>query len=99
MRSSLLPLFRCPTCRSAQLHPIGESETASDDLREGTLRCDGCGAAFSVRDGIPRFVPATNYADSFGFQWNKYAKTQLDSYSGLEISHDRVFGVTGWQVK
>ena len=51
---------------------------------------------FPVINGIPRFVPAENYADSFGFQWNIHDKTQLDSYTGFPISHDRVFGVTGW---
>jgi SAM-dependent methyltransferase len=35
-------------------------------------------------------VPASNYADSFGFQWNTHARTQLDSHSGLPISRNRL---------
>jgi len=50
---------------------------------------------YPVRDGIPRFVPASNYAESFGFQWNLHAKTQLDSHSGLPISHDRLWIALG----
>jgi len=36
------------------------------------------------------------YANSFGFQWNLHRKTQLDSYSGLPITRDRLFSVTQW---
>jgi SAM-dependent methyltransferase len=31
-----------------------------------------------VLNGVVRFVDAQNYADSFGFQWKLYARTQLD---------------------
>jgi SAM-dependent methyltransferase len=50
---------------------------------------------FPIRDGIPRFVPASNYANSFGFQWNKYAKAQLDSHTGIPISTDRLRAALG----
>jgi hypothetical protein len=33
---------------------------------------------------------------SFGFQWNSRRETQLNSYTGLSISRDRLFAVTGW---
>lgn len=37
-----------------------------------------------------------NYAGSFGLQWNRHRKTQLDSHTGLPISRNRLFEVTGW---
>ncbi|KKU14135.1 MAG: 2-polyprenyl-3-methyl-5-hydroxy-6-metoxy-1, 4-benzoquinol methylase [Parcubacteria group bacterium GW2011_GWC2_45_7] len=37
-----------------------------------------------------------NYTTSFGFQWLKHAKTQLDSFVGLPISRKRLFLVTSW---
>jgi len=40
-------------------------------------------------------VPASNYAESFGFQWNRHARTQLDSHSGLPVSHDRLWAAIG----
>lgn len=40
-----------------------------------------------------------NYAGSFGFQWNKHARTQLDSHVGLPISADRVRLATGWPAR
>ena len=64
----------------------------------GQLSCDG-GHRFSIVAGIPRFVPATTYADHFGEQWKRYRLTQLDSYTGIPISHDRLrrcFGETLW---
>lgn len=39
---------------------------------------------------------AAQYTRSFGFQWTRHAKTQLDSFVGLPISHSRLFSVTGW---
>ncbi|HMJ45778.1 MAG TPA: class I SAM-dependent methyltransferase, partial [Ferruginibacter sp.] len=40
--------------------------------------------------GIPRFVTAGSYASLFGEQWKQYKKTQLDSYSGTDISASRI---------
>jgi len=60
------------------------------------LSCRGCDAEFPIHAGLPRFVPARNYAESFGFQWNRHARTQLDSHTGLPISELRVKAATGW---
>lgn len=48
------------------------------------------GANYAIRGDIPRFVTNTNYADGFGSQWNLFPKTQLDSYTGLTLSEDRL---------
>jgi 2-polyprenyl-3-methyl-5-hydroxy-6-metoxy-1,4-benzoquinol methylase len=40
--------------------------------------------------GIPRFVPSEGYAAAFGWQWNRFQRSQLDSYTGTTISHDRL---------
>ncbi len=60
------------------------------------LRCEKCGRTVPVIAGIPRFVPAENYASNFGFQWNRFRQTQLDSHSGVPISRDRFLRETGW---
>ena len=54
-----------------------------------TLRCES-GCQFELRDGIPRFVPIDQYAESFGLQWNAYRRTQLDSYTGCSYSRLRL---------
>jgi SAM-dependent methyltransferase len=53
------------------------------------------GCLFPVRAGIPRFVPRNHYAVSFGLQWKKYQKTQLDSFTGHPISGDRLARCVG----
>jgi len=40
--------------------------------------------------GIPRFVPSDGYAAAFGWQWKRFQRSQLDSYSGTTISRDRL---------
>ncbi len=43
-----------------------------------------------ITDRIPRFVNSNSYASLFGDQWKKFKKTQLDSYSGITITADRL---------
>lgn len=51
---------------------------------------------YPVVDDIPRFVPPENYAASFGYQWNKFARLQLDSCNGTNFSLERFTSITGW---
>jgi SAM-dependent methyltransferase len=93
MKTILLDLLRCP--RSGQPleldAPVNEGE-----VREGALRTRDGAHSYPIRNGIPRFVPETGYADNFGMQWNKFARTQLDSHTGHPISADRFWLSTGW---
>jgi SAM-dependent methyltransferase len=41
-------------------------------------------------------VASEDYTGSFGFQWNRFRQTQLDSHSGLPISRERFFRQTEW---
>jgi len=45
---------------------------------------------YLIVNNIPRFVEKNNYADSFGYQWKNFAKTQLDSYTKTSISKTRL---------
>jgi SAM-dependent methyltransferase len=89
--------FLCPSCRSPALR-LGDASTtdAGEEIADGVLRCGQCGGEVRVRGSVPRFVPDDGYADSFGFQWNQFRKTQLDSYTGRSLSADRLFLATGW---
>ncbi len=52
---------------------------------------------FPIINGIPRFVEAHNYTDNFGFQWNKFQKTQIDrEMKTPDFSKDRFFAATQW---
>lgn len=91
MQRKLLEILACPKCKGRLSESTGEAE-----ILESELRCDGCGEAYPVTNGIPRFVPADNYASSFGYQWNLFRKEQLDSYNGTTLSADRLWSETAW---
>ncbi|MGD0696131.1 MAG: methyltransferase domain-containing protein [Terriglobia bacterium] len=59
-------ILRCPQCH-------GSLQDAADGLR-----CPACGRDFPVVKGVMRFVGAEQYTSSFGFQWNRHPRTQLD---------------------
>lgn len=71
--------YQCPKCADQPLKAEPQK-----------FSCTGCGESYAIVDGIPRFVPADNYANSFGYQWNVHRLTQLDSYTGIPISRNRV---------
>ncbi len=56
---------------------------------------DHAGNHFPIVRGIPRICAGDNYAENFGFQWNKFASTQLDG-PGFQVSADRFFSETSW---
>lgn len=93
MKQALIPILRCP--KSGQRLRLVEADT-EDDIQSGWLISEDGQNRYMITAGIPRFVPASNYADNFGMQWNKFSKTQLDSYSGHPISADRFWQATGW---
>lgn len=58
---------------------------------------DQKGNRFQVVNGVLRLVSGDNYTSNFGFQWNKFPKTQLDRREdNLNLSTERFFAVTGW---
>lgn len=95
MKHTLVSRLRCPKTRQALL--LESSEITGDDVKSGWLVSEDGQHRYPVRDGIPRFVRASNYADNFGMQWNHFSKTQLDSHSGHPISADRFWVSTGWR--
>lgn len=52
------------------------------------MACEDCGRQFPLVDGVLRFVAAQDYAGSFGFQWLKHDRTQLDGDSSRRSELD-----------
>lgn len=75
MKSELLAYLACPDCRES--FEVEEVRAGADerDIRSGMLRCR-C-ASYPITDSLPRFC-RQDYSESFGIQWNRYRKTQLD---------------------
>jgi SAM-dependent methyltransferase len=71
-------------------------EAHGEPLRSASdvLRC-GHGCSFPIVGDIPRFVPAEDYAASFGLQWSHFRRTQLDSFTGYPISRERLTRLLG----
>lgn len=82
--------YRCPSIGAA-LH----FEPASPGSTSGVLTSDG-GPRYRVDDGLPRFVEDEGYSSSFGFQWKKHDRSQIDSENGSTITRDRFFKGTRW---
>jgi SAM-dependent methyltransferase len=94
VHESFLEILRCPGCHG-RLECFA-SEEIDGRVLAGALACASCRAKYPIVAGVPRFVPSENYAGNFGLQWNRYRKTQLDSYTGLPLSRDRFLFSTGW---
>jgi len=93
VKKELLNELACPQCNAAIKLIVKETDK---EIKEGILYCNDCKTEFQVKNYIPRFVSPENYAQSFGFQWNKHARTQIDKFSGINMSRDRFFQVTKW---
>ena len=95
MRTEFCQFLACPVC-GAELK-IGQVVSMDgDEETEGELQCTSS-HLFPITKGIPRFVSKENYASNFGFQWNMFRRTQLDSYSGHPISGNRFWAQSGWK--
>jgi len=94
MKRSDLTILACPHCHSDLT--VSDSHEIAGHIETATLSCQACARSYQVVNSIPRFVPSANYATNFGFQWNTFSKTQLDSNTGAPISRERFFRSTGW---
>jgi len=76
LADEVMSILRCTCCQS-ELRPDGKA-----------LACIGCGRRFPVVNGVARFVGAEHYAGSFGFQWQLFRQTQLDSETSRRSEDD-----------
>jgi SAM-dependent methyltransferase len=68
-----------------------DPQTAAPLRYDGSSLLSSCGIVIPIVRGIPRFVDdVDNYSEDFGAQWNRFPQTQLDSFSGLDISEQRL---------
>jgi ubiquinone/menaquinone biosynthesis C-methylase UbiE/uncharacterized protein YbaR (Trm112 family) len=91
----LLEMLCCPECQGA-LSLLGPLPAEGAEVLESELVCRSCDRSYPIRNGIPRFVSSENYARTFGLQWKRFRKEQLDRYNGTRISERRFRSETGW---
>ena len=92
--------FACLKCRgSFRLAPIAPESNSSEEIVEGKLICTNCGVEVPIVRCLPRFVPSESYASSFGFQWNRFDKLQVDAVMHNDLTRDRFYATTGWPTR
>lgn len=95
MHQSLIDRLACPACHGSLA--IVKAREADGEIESGALGCSSCSAEYPIVRFVPRFVPPANYAGNFGFQWNRFRRTQLDSNTGTSISRSRFFSQSTWR--
>ena len=55
MRHDLMEILVCPLCKGELTLTATREET--DEILEGSLRCEACGETFPIEDGIPNMMP------------------------------------------
>lgn len=85
----------CPRSRMPLVIGRVEAEEAGE-IKNGELVATDSGQRYPVRNFIPRFVQDSSYTTSFGEQWNRYRRTQIDRFNGTALSRDRFYSGTGW---
>ena len=94
MKKELIEFLRCPISKQKLILQVGIE--IDSNIESGWLVSEDTRFKYPITSGIPRFVDHLNYANNFGMQWNKFRKTQLDSFSGHPISADRFWSSTKW---
>jgi ubiquinone/menaquinone biosynthesis C-methylase UbiE/uncharacterized protein YbaR (Trm112 family) len=96
MKQKLLQILGCPNCHGA-LDFLAKELVEKEEIITGSLGCLKCGKNWPIKSGIPRFVPSENYASSFGYQWNRFKRVQIDSMNGVAQSERRLHTESEWK--
>jgi len=95
MKAEYIKYLLCPQC-DGELEIKKIADEKNGHIQSGLISCLKCHATYEIVRSIPRFVPIENYSSSFGLEWTIHAKTQYDSYSGIDCSEKRFFEETKW---
>lgn len=83
----------CPKC-GANLQYV---ELDREGNKQRFFKCVLQEHVYPVLGGITRFVDSQSYTESFGFQWDKFRKIQLDSYNETNFSEQRFIEILEWK--
>lgn len=94
MNKKFLVYLCCVECKNNLV--VKDERICNEKIVHGVLECASCSSRYPIINYIPRFVPVSNYADSFGMQWNIHKNTQHDKYSDVKSSEERFINETKW---
>jgi SAM-dependent methyltransferase len=95
MRTASLEFLRSPETHS-RLKIKSVTDEEQKEIKTGELIAESSDRTYPIVNFIPRFVSNDSYTASFGEQWNRYRRTQLDRFNGTTLSRDRLFEGTRW---
>jgi SAM-dependent methyltransferase len=97
VRREALRMFACLKCSGNLLvSSVTHEDANSGEIVEGSLSCENCHTTVPVLRNLARFVPTESYASSFGFQWNRFDRIQVDRVMNNDLSRDRFYKTTDW---
>ncbi|MGH9714566.1 MAG: methyltransferase domain-containing protein [Candidatus Acidiferrales bacterium] len=100
MRRKAVELFVCLKCGGPlRVSGVRSENLAKGEIIEGQLICEQCQLEYPIVRNLARFVPTESYAASFGFQWNRFDRLQVDSVMHNDLSRDRYYKTTGWPAR
>lgn len=88
MHESFVPCLQCPA--TGEPLRLEVDERRGERVMTGTLSSSA--ASYPIVNGVPRFVGTRpNYAESFGFQWQRWGRVQYESQNlgGPMAGHTR----------
>ena len=91
MKSQLFLQFR------ARRFALEAEVVCAGEVSAGVLVDRRSGARYPNFRGIPRLVPAENYASNFGPQWSKFAATPVVSVAGINFTFNTFWNNTRWK--
>jgi hypothetical protein len=95
-----LDRFACPKCEGRfRLVPFAPGDNATQEIIAGKCSCTSCGFEVAIVRCPPRIVSSESYASSFGFQWNRFDKLQVDAVMHNDPTRDRFYTTTGWPTR
>jgi len=94
MNKNHIKYLQCIKCKSELKYKDIIEE--NNKIKSGILECNHCKNEYPIVNFIPRFVPISNYADSFGMQWNIHHSDQHDQFSNINDSEKRFKNETKW---
>lgn len=94
MKDNIIKNLYCPQCHKKL--DCNTIKIERGEIKEGTLICNSCFKKYPIKNYIPRFVEDGTYASSFGLEWNKHARTQIDKFNSTNISKNRFYHETNW---
>jgi SAM-dependent methyltransferase/uncharacterized protein YbaR (Trm112 family) len=72
------------------------TEVCGTEVWTGNLHSLLTGKDYPIVHGVPRFVGDEDYTASFGLQWSRFSRVQLDSANGACYSRERFQQEVGW---